>query len=65
MPFDYDGGEGIDFESFDAFLSAEDTTDWLRAWTDNAELTGSNFRVFGQNGSGGYLAAAAQACAAR
>jgi hypothetical protein len=56
VPFDYDSGEGIDFEPFDAFLCAEDTTDWLRAWTGNDELTGDDFRVFGQNGAGGYAA---------
>ncbi|MET8630233.1 SMI1/KNR4 family protein [Kitasatospora sp. NPDC004669] len=56
VPFDYNGGAGIDFEPFDTFLCAEDTTDWLRAWTGNDELTGENFRVFGQDGSGGYAA---------
>jgi hypothetical protein len=56
VPFDYDGGEGINFEPFDAFLSVEDTTGWLRAWTGNEELTGDDFRVFGQNGAGGYAA---------
>ncbi|MFH9355728.1 SMI1/KNR4 family protein [Kitasatospora sp. NPDC017646] len=56
VPFDYDGSEGIDFDPFDAFLSAEDTTDWLRLWTGNSELTGDDFRVFGQNGAGGYAA---------
>lgn len=53
-PFDYNNGEGIDFEPFLAFLSAEDTTEWLRAWTGNAELSGDSFRVFGQDGTGGY-----------
>ncbi|MER7768661.1 SMI1/KNR4 family protein [Kitasatospora sp. NPDC096140] len=56
VPFDYDGGEGIEFEPFDAFLSPEDTTDWLRVWTGNNELTGDAFRVFGQDGTGGYAA---------
>ncbi|MET7289812.1 SMI1/KNR4 family protein [Streptomyces sp. NPDC005573] len=56
VPFDYDDGDGVDFEAFPAFLSAEDTTDWFRAWTGNAELTGDDFRVFGQDGSGGYAA---------
>ncbi|MFF2082060.1 SMI1/KNR4 family protein [Kitasatospora sp. NPDC058162] len=55
-PFDYDRGEGVDFEPFDAFLSAGDTTDWLRAWTGNPELTGDDFRLFGQHGTGGYAA---------
>ncbi|MEV0597227.1 SMI1/KNR4 family protein [Nonomuraea cavernae] len=56
VSFDYDGGEGIDFEPFAAFLSAEETTDWLRAWTGDGELRGDDFRVFGQDGTGGYAA---------
>ncbi|MFI7339143.1 SMI1/KNR4 family protein [Streptomyces sp. NPDC050085] len=55
-PFDYAGGNGVDFEPFTAFLSAEETTDWFRAWTGNSELDGKGFRVFGQDGSGGYAA---------
>ncbi|MFF6789069.1 SMI1/KNR4 family protein [Streptomyces filamentosus] len=55
-PFDYAGGEGVDFEPFTAFLSAEETTDWFRSWTGNGELRGDDFRVFGQDGSGGYAA---------
>ncbi|MEU1692504.1 SMI1/KNR4 family protein [Streptomyces hirsutus] len=56
VPFDYAGGDGVDFEPFGAFLSAEETTDWFRAWTGNGELDGDGFRVFGQDGSGGYAA---------
>ncbi|MEW2130837.1 SMI1/KNR4 family protein [Streptomyces sp. NPDC005435] len=56
VPFGYDDGRGIDFEPFPAFLSAEDTTDWLRAWTGDPELNGDAFRVFGQDGSGGCAA---------
>jgi hypothetical protein len=33
VPFEYDDGNGVDFEPFTAFLSAEETTDWLRAGT--------------------------------
>ncbi|MFE9093610.1 SMI1/KNR4 family protein [Streptomyces sp. NPDC007264] len=47
-------GDGVDFEPFAAFLSADETTDWFRAWTGNGELQGDHFRVFGQDGSGGY-----------
>lgn len=54
--FDYAGGDGVDFEPFTAFLSADETTDWFRAWTGNGELTGDTFRVFGQDGTGGYAA---------
>ena len=52
----YEGGDGIDLEPFEAFLSAEETTDWFRAWTGNGELDGDAFRVFGQDGTGGYAA---------
>lgn len=53
---DYADGEGIDFESCDAFHSAEETTDWLRQWTGNHELDGDAYRVFGQDGTGGLAA---------
>ncbi|MEU4357854.1 SMI1/KNR4 family protein [Streptomyces virginiae] len=56
VPIDYADGDGIDFEPYEAFLSAEDTTDWFRAWTGNNELDGDAFRVFGQDGTGGYAA---------
>lgn len=51
-----DGKTGVDFEPFPAFLSADETTDWFQAWTGNSELDGSGFRVFGQDGTGGYAA---------
>jgi hypothetical protein len=54
QPFDYD--DGVDFEPFDAFVSAEETTDWFRAWTGNKEVSGDAFRVFGMDGTGGYAA---------
>lgn len=54
--FDYDGGNGIDFEPYDAFDSAEETTDWLRSWTGNPDLDGAAYRVFGQDGTGGLAA---------
>ncbi|MFD3467719.1 SMI1/KNR4 family protein [Streptomyces sp. NPDC058682] len=56
VPFDYAGGDGVDFEPFQAFMSAAETTDWLQAWTGNSELDGTDFRVFGQDRSGGYAA---------
>lgn len=55
-PFDYDGGDGADFEPFPAFLPAEETTGWFRAWTGNKDLDGDGFRIFGQDGTGGYAA---------
>lgn len=57
VEFDYgDEGEGVDFEPYEAFVSAEETTDWLRHWTGNHELDGGAYRVFGQDGSGGLAA---------
>ncbi|MFE7411596.1 SMI1/KNR4 family protein [Streptomyces laurentii] len=56
LPFDYADGHGVEFEPYPAFLSAEDTTDWFRAWTGNPDLDGDAFRVFGQDGTGGYAA---------
>lgn len=54
--YDYAAENGIDFEPFPTFLTAADTTDWFQAWTGNSELDGDDFRVFGQDGSGGYAA---------
>ncbi|GAB2909983.1 SMI1/KNR4 family protein [Streptomyces heilongjiangensis] len=56
VPFHFTDGDGVDFEPFEAFLSAEETTDWFRAWTGNGALDGADFRVFGQDGTGGYAA---------
>jgi hypothetical protein len=56
LEFDYAGGQGIDFEPYSTFLSARETCDWFRAWTGNKEVDGSEFRIFGQDGTGGYAA---------
>ncbi|MFD8640711.1 SMI1/KNR4 family protein [Streptomyces zaomyceticus] len=57
VEFDYgDEGEGVDFEPYSAFDSAEETTDWLRHWTGNHALDGGDYRVFGQDGTGGLAA---------
>jgi len=56
LEYDYADGNGIDFEPYPEFLSAEETTDWFRAWTGNETADGSCFRVFGQDGTGGYAA---------
>ena len=37
-------------------MSPEDTAHWLRAWTSTDILDPSAFRVFGQDGTGGYAA---------
>ncbi|KUO06840.1 hypothetical protein [Streptomyces sp. DSM 15324] len=54
--FPYDDGDGFDFEPYDVFDSAEETTDWIRDWTGNPELDGAAYRVFGQDGTGGLAA---------
>ncbi len=56
LEFDYADGEGIDFEPYEEFLSPDDNVDWFRAWTGNQHVDGIEFRVFGQDGSGGYAA---------
>jgi hypothetical protein len=56
LDFDYDDGDGMDFEPYQEFQSAEDNASWIQAWTGNKSLTGSEYRVFGQDGTGGYAA---------
>jgi hypothetical protein len=56
LDFDYAEGDGIDFEPYREFESAADTTSWLRAWTGNEGLTGTEYRFFGQDGTGGRAA---------
>ena len=56
LEFDYQGGEGMDFEPYDKFQSAEENASWMQAWTGNKQLTGDEYRVFGQDGTGGLAA---------
>jgi len=56
IEFDYLDGEGIDFEPYTEFLSAEETQNWLIAWTGNPQADASAYLVFGQDGTGGYAA---------
>lgn len=56
LPYDYADGDGIDFEPYDVFLSVDETSHWFRAWTGNSDADASKFRVFGQDGTGGYVA---------
>ncbi len=53
---DIDYYEDIDFEPFEEFFSKEETSDWIKAWTGNKEIDGSEFLVFGQDATGGYAA---------
>ncbi|MBW4717927.1 SMI1/KNR4 family protein [Saccharothrix obliqua] len=52
--FDYE--DGVDYEPYAAFLPADETGDWIRAWTGNHDLDGAEFRVLGQDGTGGLAA---------
>lgn len=56
IDIDYDDGNGIDFEPYDSFYSDIDTSSWIKAWTGNTGLDGKEYRIFGQDGSGGYVA---------
>lgn len=56
LTYKYADGDGIDFEPFEAFLSVSETARWFQAWTGNRNADSSCFRVFGQDGSGGYVA---------
>ncbi len=56
LNYDYDEGNGVDFEPYNQFQSADENTSWIRAWTGNQELDGANYRIFGQDGTGGYAA---------
>lgn len=56
LDYDYAEGEGIDFEAYEQFQPAEDNADWFPLWTGNKDLDGSEYRVFGQDGTGGYAA---------
>ena len=53
----FDCGAGdADYEPHDRFLTDEETTSWIRAWTGNQDLDGDGFRVIGEDGTGGYAA---------
>jgi len=56
LPFDYADGEGIDFRPFAQFQSASENASWIKAYTANRDLTGSEYRIFGNDFSGGYAA---------
>ncbi|WP_065204343.1 SMI1/KNR4 family protein [Shewanella woodyi] len=56
IEIDYADGEGIDFEPFDEFYSEEETSDWIKAWTGNDTLDGNEYLIYGQDGTGGYVA---------
>lgn len=51
-----DDHEGHDFEPFERFDSAEETTEWWQAWTGNEDTGEPPLRFFGADGSGGHAA---------
>jgi hypothetical protein len=55
IEIDYEA-DGIDFEPYDKFNSEEDTSGWIKAWTGNNQLDGKEYKIFGQDGTGGYAA---------
>ncbi|HEY4371765.1 MAG TPA: hypothetical protein VGN52_07560 [Burkholderiales bacterium] len=56
IEIDYNDGEGIDFEPYQSFMSAEETAKWLHAWTGNNDAKADAYLIFGQDGTGGYAA---------
>ena len=56
IEIDYYDGNGIDFEPYDEFMSEAETQEWLVCWTGNSSCDSSIFKVFGQDGTGGYAA---------
>jgi hypothetical protein len=56
LEFDYDDGNGMDFEPYKSFMSAYETQCWFRAWTGNLNADGISYWIFGQDGTGGYVA---------
>ncbi len=56
LDYDYANGEGVDFEPYDQFQDAAANRSWIRSWTGNQELDGTEYRVFGQDGTGGLAA---------
>ncbi|WP_413459640.1 hypothetical protein [Herbaspirillum huttiense] len=56
LEYDDADGDGIEFEPYDEFLSTDETKRWFQSWTGNPTADASCFRVFGQDGTGGYVA---------
>jgi hypothetical protein len=50
-----DESSGCDFEPYEQFEAPEETLAWLRLWTGNHELDGTNFLFFGSTGAGDYV----------
>jgi len=52
---DDDEEERLDFEVYEKFQSPAEMESWIRAWTGNQELSGAEYRMFGQDGTGGLV----------
>lgn len=50
------GDTEIDFEPYPEFLRSAQNARWFQAWTGNRFVDGAQFRIFGQDGTGGYAA---------
>lgn len=46
----------IDFEAYPEFLDSEEMANIVDCWTGNHEYKGEEFRMFGQDGTGGIYA---------
>ncbi|MFD7308582.1 HAD domain-containing protein [Promicromonospora sp. NPDC059942] len=53
--YDYDDGRGVAFEPHPELEPVAETGWWFRHWTGNPDVTGQEFRPFGQDGGGGYV----------
>jgi hypothetical protein len=56
LEFDYADGEGIDFEPYEEFTPRDDVQRWFKAWTGNQQVECDDYLIFGQDGTGGYVA---------
>lgn len=56
LEFDCDDGNGMDFKAYQSFTSEVETQRWFKAWTGNPSADVSKFWIFGQDGTGGYVA---------
>lgn len=56
LEFDYADGDGIDFEPYQTFMSKNEVSQWLKAWTGNGQTDVDSLLVFGQDGTGRYAA---------
>lgn len=56
LPFAYVEGQGLDLLPLPALQTAAKTKAWIKAWTGNSTLTGSEYRVFGHDRVGGTVA---------